>query len=288
MLRKSFAGTFPLILSISFNPCPILIFSFYYLVSMKTKYHTGMIKLFVFLAAGFLLSACTPSGKKLNEKESSHVVLFEDHFNYESQGAFVENVIHLPPPQGLGYDWKVLEGGFIPSKWIHSDELQPDDPKKGFWVIPADSGYLAQGGRSHNSVLFAGIPVPADTEEYTITFRQMRGDNDPIMFVLGAPEPVFNSGYEIGYMIQVPGTDSTTNNAFIIGALGEMVVEEAAFAHTWAEHQIDVQGQQVKWTCNNKLMAEGTIEGLKPGYFGIRHRYERNTYYDDVKITLLK
>jgi hypothetical protein len=247
-----------------------------------------MIKLFIFLAAGIFMSACNSSGIKTKEKAVVPVVIFEDNFNEQSQGVYVENVIHLPPPLGLGYDWKVLEGGFIPSKWIHSDELQPDDPKKGFWVIPADSGFLAQGGRSHNSVLFAGIPVPADAEEYTITFRQMRGDNDPIMYVLGASEPVFDSGFEIGYMIQVPGTDSTTNHAFISGALGEMVVEEASYAHTWAQHQIDVQGQQVKWTCNNRLMAEGTIDGLKPGYFGIRHRYERNTWYDDIKITLVK
>jgi hypothetical protein len=248
----------------------------------------SMKRILIFLAAGIIISACSSQNNNQDEKKELPVVLFEDDFGKSSEGEFVENIIHLPPPKGLGYTWKVLEGGCLPFKWIYSDELEPDDPRKGFWVIPVDSGYLAQSGRSHNSVLFAGIPIPAETEEYNITFRQLRGDNDPIMFILGAQEPAFDSGYEIGYMIQVPGTDSTTNNAFIQGALGETIVENAAFAHEWAQHQIDVRGQQVKWTCNNKLMAEGIIDGLKPGYFGIRHRYERNTYYDDVKITIVK
>jgi hypothetical protein len=237
-----------------------------------------MKNLLLALTAGILLFTCNSPNKKQEEENNLPVVLFEDDFSNTSQGEYVENIIHLPPPQGLGYTWKVLEGGYLPSKWIYSDELEPDEPRKGFWVIPADSGYLSQGGRSHNSVLFADTSIPADVENYSITFRQFRGDNDPIMFVLGAQTPVFDSGYEIGYMIQVPGTDSTTNNAFIRGALGEQIVENAAFAHEWAQHKIDVQGQQVKWTCNNKLMAEGIIDGLKPGYFGIRHRYERNTY----------
>ncbi|MFW6290320.1 MAG: hypothetical protein ACOC0R_05065 [Mariniphaga sp.] len=240
------------------------------------------------LAAAFLLVAWNPTGNKQDGKEVTPVVFFEDDFGIKSQGEYVSNIIHLPPPQGLGYTWKVLEGGHKPVKWIHSDELKPDDPKKGFWVIPADSGYLAQGGRSHNSVLFANAPIPPEINEYRITFRQKRGDNDPIMFILGAQAPVYDSGYETGYMIQVPGTDSTTNNAFVLGALGEHMVADAAFAHEWAHHRIDVQGKQVKWTCNNILMADGTIDGLQPGYFGIRHRYERNTYYDDFKIILVK
>ncbi len=246
-----------------------------------------MKNILIFLTAGILLSACNSPNKKQDEKKNP-VVLFEDDFSKTSKGEYVENIIHLPPPQGLGYTWKVLEGGYLPAKWLYSDELELNEPRKGFWVIPADSGFLAQGGRSHNSVLFADTPIPADTEAYSISFRQFRGDNDPIMYVLGAQTPNYDSGYEIGYMIQIPGTDSTTNNAFIQGALRERVVENAAFAHEWAQHRIDVQGQQVKWTCNNELMAEGTIDGLKPGYFGIRHRYERNTFYDDVKIVLVK
>ena len=109
------------------------------------------------------------------------------------------------------------------------------------------------------------------------------------MYVLGAPEPNFNLGFEIGCEIQVPGTDSTTADAYIYGDLNDSaIVEEAAFQNEWVTHRIEVRSENVMWTCNDLLMAEGKIEGLMPGYFGIRQRYERNTYYDDVKITLIK
>lgn len=216
-------------------------------------------------------------------------VIFHDDFGRTSQGELVENVVQLPPPQGLGFDWKVLLKGHFPVKWVMIDEIPFPEPKKGFWVIPPDSGYMEQGGRSHNSVLFAGVPVPEKTESYDIFFRQFRGDNDYIGFLIGLPEPALEGGIEFGYMIQVPGTDSTTVNAYIQGDLGELVVPEMAFQHQWTNHQIKVRGDSISWFQEGKLMADSVIAGKsKTGYFGIRQRYERGTRYDDVKILILK
>jgi hypothetical protein len=244
--------------------------------------------LFLSITIAVFFAACTSKNNNHSEKEPLPVIVFEDTFDKDSEGEYIANVIGLPEPEGLGFDWEVLPGGQKPVSWILSDECEPSDPKKGLWVIPADSGYMHQGGRSKNSVLFANKPVPLDTEKYSIEFKQNRGDNDKIMFLLVAPEPTWEWTTEIGCEIQMPGTDSTTNDAYVLGALGNFKVEGAAFHHKWASHKIEVNGENVKWTCNDILMAEGNIECLKPGYFGIRQRYERNTLYDDVKITILK
>lgn len=236
---------------------------------------------FLLFASCIFLGSCNGVDQK-----SKSYVLFSDSFDIASQGNYQDNVIQLPPPKGLGYTWKVLPGGHLPVNWILADELSADDPKKGFWVIPADSGYMEQGGRSHNSVLFAKTPIPENTESFEINFRQYRGDNDPISYIIGAPQPAHDQGFEIGYMIQVPGTDSTTNNVYIIGDLGEKVVEGMALRHQWADHSIKVRNDSLSWFINSKLMIKGKIDHPSHGYFGIRQRYERGTRYDDVSIII--
>lgn len=227
----------------------------------------------------FFLCSCNGVDKKNKSN-----ILFSDSFSVTSQGNYQDNVIQLPPPKGLGYNWKVLPGGHLPVNWILADELNPDDPKKGFWVIPTDSGYLEQAGRSHNSVLFANTPIPEGVNNFEINFKQYRSDNDPISYVLGASEPAYDHGFEIGYMIQVPGTDSTTTNAYVIGELGEKIVEEMALHHEWADHKIKIENDSVAWFINGNLMIKGKVDHPTYGYFGIRHRYERGTRYDDVAI----
>ncbi len=219
-------------------------------------------------------------------KGPSPKLLFEDHFDQQSCGAYRENIIQLPPPAGLGFTWKVTAGGFDPVNWVFSDELENDNPKKGFWVIPPDSGYLEQAGRSHNSVLFANTPIPEDCKHYLISFKQYRNDNDPILYVIGARQPNWNQGMEFGYMTQEPGTDSTTNHAFTLGIVGETLVENMAFSHQWVEHTIEVQGNSIRWNINEHPVGKAEIAGPKSGYFGIRQKYERGTRYDDFKIIL--
>jgi hypothetical protein len=148
---------------------------------------------------------------------------------------------------------------------------------------------MQQAGRSHNSVLFANTPLPEGTKDFDITFRQKREDNDPIMYLLGANEPILNKGFEFGYMTQVPGTDSTTVDAFVSGELGESVIPGMALMHQWANHTIKVRGDSVSWFTEGILMASSVVPGKpKTGYFGIRQQYERNTKYDDVKIVVFK
>jgi len=246
-----------------------------------------MKNLILFVLAAIVF-ACSTSSQKNNERQQVLLVFFEDTFDKDSEGEYIKNVIGLPEPEGLGIKWKVLPGGNEPVNWILSDSCEPSEPRKGMWVIPPNSGYMEQGGRSSNSVLFINKPIPVQIQNYDILFKQYRNDNDPIMYVLGAAEPHHEAGFEFGCMIQVPGTDSTTNNAYIMGALGDTIVEEAAYRHVWAENIIEVRGENVRWLVNGNLMAKGRIEGLTPGNFGIRQRYERGTRFDDVKITILE
>ena len=214
-------------------------------------------------------------------------VLFEDDFGPESQGEWVDNVIQLPPPQGLGYEWMVTPGGHKALHWTLVDELSPDNPKKGFWVILPEEACLQQAGRSHNSVLYCNVPVPEAQADYDVEFRQKRMDNDYIGYILGAPAMEVQAGFEFAYMTQVPGTDSTTSHAFTSEALGEVQIAGQAHMHEWTSHRIEVRGQEVRWYQNDSLMISGTSEKPLQGYFGMRQRYERNTCIDDVKITLL-
>lgn len=235
-------------------------------------------RLLIILVLSVLFVSCG------NSKKNPEVI-FHDDFGRASQGELVENVVHLPPPIGLSYTWKVLPGGHLPTQWVMVDEIPFPEPKKGFWVIPTDSGYMEQGGRSHNSVLFANVAVPVQAKNYDIFFRQYRADNDYIGYLVGLPEPALGGGIEFGYMIQVPGTDSTTVNAYLQGDLGELVVPEMACPHQWTNHQIKVRGDSISWFQEGKLMAASVIAGKsKAGYFGIRQRYERGTRYDDVRI----
>jgi len=233
-----------------------------------------------------LIYCCSGCGQRISDEK---IIIFQDDFGTASQGELVENVVQLPLPQGLGYDWNVLVKGYLPLKWTMVDEIAISEPKKGFWVIPPDSGYMEQGGRSHNSVVFANVPVPEKTENYDISFRQYRSDNDYIGYLIGLTEPSLEGGIEFGYMIQVPETDSTTVNAYIKGDLGELVVPEMACPHQWINHQIKVRGDSISWFQEGKLMVNSVITGKsRTGYFGIRQRYERGTRYDDVKIEVLK
>lgn len=74
----------------------------------------------------------TVSPSNSGKKSPEPVILFSDSFGSSSRGEYRENVVHLPPPEGLGFTWKVLEGGYLPVKWILADELPDDDPKKVF------------------------------------------------------------------------------------------------------------------------------------------------------------
>lgn len=215
-------------------------------------------------------------------------VIFSDGFGKESEGAIVDNIIQLPPPAGLGYTWRVLEKGALPVHWKMFDVVAENDPTKGFWVIPPDSGYLEQGGRSGNSILFADIEIPRGKSEVEISFRQYRSDNDYIGYLLAEDTEGGKILFETGYMTQVPGTDSTTMDAYITGWPGDYIVKGSGLTHQWARHRFVFRNDSAYWYANDVLMISGSVPSDSIyGYFGIRQRYERGTRYDDFLITVL-
>ncbi len=219
-------------------------------------------------------------------------VIFADDFGPASRAERVRNLVAEPAPVGMGYTTDTPFGLRL-KHWIVADE-EPDRPRRAFWCIPerADGtveSYAQQSARSHNSICFAGTPLPADASHYAIEFRQWCNDNDTIAYILGASRPVLrHDGIEFGYQRQLPGTDTTVKDIYHQGALGAGKIEGQAKMRQWAAHRIEVRGSQVTWHQSGTLLLQGSVPDLKPGgYFGIRHRYERGTRYDDVRIVLL-
>lgn len=218
-------------------------------------------------------------------------VIFFDDFGEASRGERATNIVQEPPPVGLGYPTDT-PWGYRPKKWIVADE-EPNGPRRGFWCLPVGTNgvvelYLRQAGRSHNSIAYAGVPVPTNAAHYTIEFKQWCNDNDYIGYIVGASQPLLDhNGIEFGYERQLPNTDQTVKDAYYRGALGTGQIAGQARMHQWVSHRIEVDGPTVRWFQDDFKMLEGVAPALRPGgYFGIRQRYERGTRNDDVRITL--
>lgn len=221
---------------------------------------------------------------------ASDHVLFHDDFGPESRGERVRNRVVDPPPGGMGYK-SDTHYGYLLKKWLIADS-EPHLQRRALWCIPENlDGEIEDVGkqvaRSHNSIAYARNLIPETVSEYTIEFRQWCHDNDTIGFILGASQPVMeHDGVEFSYQRQLPGTDTTVDDAYYRGALGEGRLEGKAYMRQWVNHRIHVRDQTIRWFQNDELMLEGEVEELRPGgYFGIRQRYERGTRYDDVRIT---
>lgn len=215
-------------------------------------------------------------------------VVFADDFGPASRGELVDNIVQLKPPLGMGYSSK-HHRGYKPLKWIWSEPNGLSHPQKGFWVIAEKEDVLIQAGRSIPSAVFAGQAVPTGTTHYDIEFAEFRNDNDYIGYIVGASAPEFaHDGVEFGYETQIPLTDQTTPNLYYRGALGAGVLADRAYPRQWARHRIEIRGQRLRWLIEDRLVVERTVSALRPGgYFGITHRSERDTRYDDVRITVL-
>lgn len=220
-------------------------------------------------------------------------VVFEDGFGKGSRGEIARNRVVDPPPAGMGYRTDAPEG-FSLRRWVVAD-AEPDGPRRSFWCIPrrADGrveAYAQQAGRSHHSIAFAATPVPRDAVRYEVELRQWASDNDYIGFVLGASAPsVDHDGAEIGYERQVPGTDRTVPDVYYRGALGTGLVTDAAAMRRWARHVFEVRDQHLRWSQDGEVLLAGAVATLRRGgYFGIVHRYERGTRYDDVRIRIVE
>lgn len=227
------------------------------------------------------------------QAQTKQRLLFHDDFGPASRGERVPNLVSEPPPKGMGYRTDT-PNGYLLKHWLIADS-EPNLQRRAFWCIPENAegeveAVGKQAARSHNSVAFARTMIPDQASAYTIEFRQWCLDNDTIGFVLGAPQPaVEHGGSEFSYQRQLPGTDTTVNDIYYRGALGEGKIEGVAFMRQWVQHRIDVDltRRHVTWLQNGQEILSGEVPTLRPGgYFGIRQRYERGTRYDDVKITI--
>ncbi len=228
-------------------------------------------------------------GVWLVKHDDSRTLLFSDDFNESSRGERHRNTVVDPEPVGLSYKTDT-PFGYSLKKWIVADP-HATEARRAFWCIPerADGTietYAQQSGRSKNSVAYIGTRIPGNANRYSIEFRQWCNDNDYIGFVVGASEPTSrHDGAEFGYTRQLPGTDTTVKDAYLSGVLADAKISGQALRKQWVRHRIEVDGKKLSWFQNDRLMASKKIATLKPGgYFGIRHRFERGTRYDDVRI----
>lgn len=214
-------------------------------------------------------------------------VVFEDHFDADSRAEELTNLVQRAPPQGLGYETAYPQGR-RPTRWTLVDTHPGDSPLRGFWIVADEGEYLVQAGRSATSYLFANAPVPGDAVDYDVEFRQHRADNDPIAFILGARRlATDHGGIEVVHETQRPGTDETTPDLFVTGALGAKIVPAAAGMRVWKHHRLEVRGKHVRWFQDGAPLMAAAVPGLsRGGHFGLRHRYDRNTRYDDVRIVV--
>lgn len=246
--------------------------------------------------ADFSAPARGDSGKAggvwLVKRDQRAKLIFFDPFDSSSRGTRHRNTICDPEPNGLGFTTDTPYGYEL-KNWIIADQ-KPTENVRSFWSIPerADGTieeYAQQSGRSKNSIAYAIVPLPKHATKYAIEFQQWCNDNDYVGFVVGASQPQWkHDGVEFGYTRQLPGTDKTVQDAYVEGDLGSQLVAGQALMNRWVQHRIVVDGNHIEWTQNGTMMLAGKADSLSPGgYFGIRHRFERGTRYDDFLITEL-
>lgn len=208
-------------------------------------------------------------------------VIFEDNFDtLDSQRSELTKNATFQV-----YDDAPSEGHLL-KKWIYPvPYIEDGDWTQGFWVVLEGKTHMIQAGRSANSRILANVPVPEDAKKYEIEFKQYAADNDEITYIVGANRK--GMGTSFGYQRQIPGTDTTIAHAYYSGAIGEGVKPSMAKINEWAQHKIVVNRNVVSWYMDETLMTWGIVEDIIPGgYFAIKHEYDRNTMYDDVKITV--
>lgn len=135
------------------------------------------------------------------------------------------------------------------------------------------------------------MEIPKDVDRYIIELKQFKRDNDRIYYFVGADKKGYD-GIEFGYQNQLPGTESSVNDMYLVGQFGSRVyIEEMAHFRQWVnvEIDVDVKNRFIKWKMGEKIVSQGYVKELKPGgYFGIYMCFESGTKYDDVKINTYK
>lgn len=226
---------------------------------------------------------------------SEPMTLFFDDF--EGPDSFHGETVLNPTAKVYG-DAALAEGHLL-KKWNYSWEPQymEGDWKQAFYVVPPGKNYMIQAGRSGAFIgaapyrITANAEIPTSVRHYRVEFRQYKHDNDPVFYVLGGDIRALD-GVEIGYMNKVPGTDTTTDDLHVRGNLLDgLLIEGAAHPRKWVDVSIDVhvESQMIEWHLAGQRVFRAHAKELRPGgYFGIYMRYERNTRFDDFKISIIQ
>ncbi len=217
-------------------------------------------------------------------------VIFSDDF--DTQESYYNELTRNATQKEYGEN--ALYEGHLLKNWIYSWDYSFDgDWTQAFYVVPKGKDYMEQAGRSAapgNYRLITKTKIPENVHHYEITFRQFKNDNDPIFYHLGTNEKG-DGGVKFGYMNQVPETDSTVNRVYMLGDLGEQIIEDKSYFRKWANHKLSVnsESKEIKWFVNGELIFSGQSDKLPHGgHFTLSQKYERGTRYDDIEITALK
>ncbi|MGF1447967.1 MAG: hypothetical protein ACFB20_00970 [Opitutales bacterium] len=233
----------------------------------------------------------------LSAEESSTTterVLFEDDF--ETPESYHEALtLNATFKQ---YVDRSLYDGHLLKKWrMCWDYAYEGRWTQAFWVRHPQEGVMIQGGRSACNDpepyrIVADVEIPAEAVAYTITFRQLKKDNDPIHYLLGA-DANGNGGVDFGFMNQLPQSDVTTTDLYTRGVLfGDHILHrDRVRMNVWVdvEIQVDVSTKMVRWTLDGQLIGEAWAEDLESGgYFGMYACWDRDSRFDDFKIVVVE
>ncbi|MGF1482913.1 MAG: hypothetical protein ACFBZ8_00955 [Opitutales bacterium] len=237
-----------------------------------------------------------PEGEAAAALETRTRVIFEDDFETEASYE-PEKILNATFKQ---YVDRSLYDGYPLKKWrLCWDYVYEGRWTQAFYVRHPNEGVMIQGGRSacndNDGVpyrILADVEIPAEAIQYTITFRQLKKDNDPVHYLLGADA---NGVTEIdfGFMNQLPQSDVTTTDLYTRGILfGDHVLyRDKVRMNEWVDVKIevDVVTKMVRWTLDGQLIGEAWAQTLPPGgYFGMYMCWERDTRFDDFKIEIVE
>lgn len=222
--------------------------------------------------------------------QAAERVIFEDNFDTPASyhAELTRNATHKE------YGNNSLAAGHLLKKWLYSWDYDADgDWQQAFYVVAPGETVMTQAGRSAcrggNYRIVADAPIPEDAGSYTITFRQMKADNDPLFYVLGAG-PTGWSDVRFGFENQLPGTDQTVDDIYLRGLFGDGVIKRGlAHRNQWVDVviHVDLTTKVVSWKMADTLVGEAHAPALKPGgYFGLYMCFDRSGKFDDFKITV--
>lgn len=204
------------------------------------------------------------------------------------------------PEVTLNATCKEYEGcnhaGYLPKKWLYNwTYTYEGDWRQAFYCIPEGKNYLEQSGRAACKIgdmrIIANANIPEDIQKYSIDFKQYKHDNDPIYYILGG-DSSGHQGLEIGFQNQLPQTDSTIQDAFLLGHYknGTRVNMSKNWRRWMPIHiEVDFDKKRITWLMDGQVVLhENLNQFVQGGYFGIRQCYDRGTRFDDFKITIWK